>query len=38
MKVGGVGQLFFAYRIWMISNETGPPIAIGIVSRVLVTL
>jgi hypothetical protein len=30
--IGGVGQLFFAYRIWIISNETGPPIAIGILS------
>ena len=35
MKVGGVGQLFFAYRIWMISNEMCPPIVIGIVSQVL---
>ena len=33
-KVGGVGQLFFAYRIWMISNEKGPPIVICIVSQV----
>jgi len=30
--IGGVGQLFFAYRIWMISNEKGPPIAISILS------
>ena len=37
MKVGGVGQLFFAYRIWMISNEMGPPIAISVVSQVLGT-
>ena len=35
MKVGGVGQLFFAYRIWMISNEKRPTIAICIVSHVL---
>jgi len=30
--IGGVGQLFFAYRIWMISSEKGPPIAICILS------
>lgn len=30
--IGGVGQLFFAYRIWMISNEKGPPIAICFLS------
>ena len=36
MKVGGVGQLFFAYRIWMISKEKGPPIAICVVSQVFV--
>jgi len=30
--IGGVGQLFFAYRIWMISNEIRPPIAIAILS------
>ena len=37
MKVGGVGQLFFAYRIWKISNEKGPPAAISIVSQIFST-
>jgi len=35
MKAGGVGQLFFAYRIWMISSQLKPTILIAIVSRVL---
>jgi hypothetical protein len=30
--IGGIGQLFFAYRIWMISSEKGPPIAICVLS------
>jgi len=30
--IGGVGQLFFAYRIWMISSEKVPTIAICVLS------
>jgi hypothetical protein len=34
MKVGGIGQLFFAYRIWMISGEKAPTFTIAFVSQV----
>lgn len=32
IKVGGIGQLFFAYRIWMISSEKAPTFTIAFVS------
>jgi len=30
--IGGVGQLFFAYRIWKISNEKGAPFFVAFLS------
>lgn len=35
IKGGGVGQLFFAYRIWMISGEIKSTLIVAVVSRVL---